>query len=251
MKSTCRGVALCVAASLALLPAGAAAAEPPDTAISAGPQGPTSDSSPSFRFGSDRQGASFECRLDGGTWTLRGPRPPGPVAAHVLDDRWEACVSPKAYRHLADGPHRFEVRAVDGDGVADPTPATRLFDLDTAVRAEVRVPDRQAQPRRAVRVAVRVRAKEDVLVRARGSLSLARPASGGKARVALRGRSVRVGAGERRTVRLRAERRSQGRRAAAALRSGHRARAKVTVRLANRSGSSARRRFTARLIARD
>lgn len=235
--------------ALALAPALAAAGVPPETTITAGPQGPTSDSSPSFHFGSDPQVANFECRLDGGTWTLRG-LPPRSVAAHLFDNRWEPCVSPKSYRHLADGPHRFEVRAVDGDGAIDPSSATREFDLDTSVRSQVRVPSRQAQPRRTIRVAVRIAAEEGLLVRARGSVSQARGAARGKTRFALRGRSVRIEAGERRTLRLPAERWSEGRRAAAAVRRGNHATAKVTVRLANESESSARRRFTARLTSR-
>src|SRR5262249_4581196 len=41
-----------------------------------------------------------------------------------------ACVSPKEYDNLTDGQHTFEVRAVDGLGVDDPTPEILLWTVD-------------------------------------------------------------------------------------------------------------------------
>ena len=50
-----------------------------------------------------------------------------------LDKRkFAACRSPKTYKHLKPGKHRFRVRAVDGAGT-DPTPATRKFATPAAV----------------------------------------------------------------------------------------------------------------------
>ena len=76
----------------------------PDTTITAGPSGTTGDSTPTFSFTSEA-GATFECRVDGGAWS--------------------ACSSPFTTAALADGPHTFEVRATDGHGNTDPTPASR------------------------------------------------------------------------------------------------------------------------------
>ncbi len=52
----------------------------------------------------------FECRIDGG--------------------EFEACTSPKRYDGLAEGGHLFEVRAVDGAGNTDPTPAARFWIIE-------------------------------------------------------------------------------------------------------------------------
>ena len=83
----------------------------PQTQINSGPTGLTSNASPSFSFSSSEAGSAFECRLDAGAW---GP-----------------CASPKAYTNLSDGPHVFEVRATDGAGNTDATPASRSFTLET------------------------------------------------------------------------------------------------------------------------
>ncbi len=83
----------------------------PQTSLSAGPSGTTSDSTPTFAFASDTPGASFECQID---------------VSPFFD-----CASPYTTYALADGPHRFRVRAVDGFGHTDPTPASRDFTVDT------------------------------------------------------------------------------------------------------------------------
>jgi hypothetical protein len=64
-----------------------------------------------FDFAASEQGSSFECSLDGAAF--------------------EACTSPKRYTGLADGSHRFEVRAIDQAGNVDPTPATHTWTVDT------------------------------------------------------------------------------------------------------------------------
>jgi Big-like domain-containing protein len=91
-------------------PTGASAA--PETRIDGGPAGPTASASPSFAFSSPLDSATFECSLDAATFT--------------------PCVSPQPYPDLADGPHAFRVRAIDGSGLADPTPAASSFRVDTA-----------------------------------------------------------------------------------------------------------------------
>ncbi len=88
----------------------------PDTTITAHPTDPSNSSSPSFSFtgndGSASGVASFECQMDGGGYA--------------------ACTSPQAYTGLADGSHTFHVRAIDGAGNVDATPASYTWTIDTA-----------------------------------------------------------------------------------------------------------------------
>jgi hypothetical protein len=84
----------------------------PETAIDSGPSGTVASSSASFEFSSE-PGATFQCELDGGGFA--------------------ACVSPKSYTGLADGPHTFKVRAVDAAGNVDASPAQRSWSADTVL----------------------------------------------------------------------------------------------------------------------
>ncbi len=84
----------------------------PETSLTAGPSGTTSDSTPTFSFSSDTPGSTFECEVDVGAF---------------FD-----CTSAFTTYALADGPHRFRVRAVDEFGHADPIPASRDFTVDTS-----------------------------------------------------------------------------------------------------------------------
>src|SRR2546421_3074471 len=84
----------------------------PRTKITSGPSGTIGNASASFWFKSSEAGSSFECRLDGGSWA--------------------GCSSPKPYSGLADGVHSFQVRATDGAGNTDTTPASRGFTVDTS-----------------------------------------------------------------------------------------------------------------------
>ncbi len=83
----------------------------PETTINSGPSGRTDDPTPTFEFSSSIPGSSFECRIDGGTFT--------------------ACTSPHTTEPLNEGQHTFEVRAISPAGNEDPTPATRDFVVDT------------------------------------------------------------------------------------------------------------------------
>src|SRR4051794_7586856 len=77
----------------------------PDTSISSGPSGTVTTSSASFAFASTESGSTFQCRIDSGSWG--------------------ACTSPKSYSALANGSHTFDVRATDGAGNTDASPASR------------------------------------------------------------------------------------------------------------------------------
>jgi CSLREA domain-containing protein/uncharacterized repeat protein (TIGR01451 family) len=86
----------------------------PDTLITGQPSNPSSSASATFSFnGSDSHGvASFECKLDSGAFT--------------------ACTSPQSYTGLSEGPHTFQVRAIDNAGNVDGTPASYTWTVDAA-----------------------------------------------------------------------------------------------------------------------
>ena len=80
---------------------------PPDTTIDSGPSGDVESTSASFGFSADEAGTGFHCKLDSGAYA--------------------GCTSPKTYSGLSAGEHTFSVRAVDGAGNVDPSPATRTW----------------------------------------------------------------------------------------------------------------------------
>ncbi len=88
---------------------------PPDTSILTFPSNPSNSTDPSFTFdGSDNGGsgvASFECQIDAGGFS--------------------ACTSPKSYTGLSQGSHTFDVRAIDGAGNIDATPASHTWVIDS------------------------------------------------------------------------------------------------------------------------
>lgn len=89
---------------------GGASASVTNTQITSGPTGTVATDSVSFTFTSSLDGG-FQCRLDGGSWT--------------------ACSPPQGYSTLADGPHTFEVRALNRPLNPDPTPAVADFTVRT------------------------------------------------------------------------------------------------------------------------
>ncbi|MDP3889825.1 Ig-like domain-containing protein, partial [Nocardioides sp.] len=87
----------------------------PDTTVVSGPNGPTSDATPTFTFSSEPN-AIFQCSVDLQPFTACS----GPGNAHTTAP-------------LTDGPHTFRVRAIDAASNIDPSPATRGFIVDTVV----------------------------------------------------------------------------------------------------------------------
>jgi hypothetical protein len=83
---------------------------PPQTELTRSPAAYSQDVA-RFEFGSSEKHSTFACKLDGGKFVV--------------------CSSPKTYRSLGDGPHRFRVRAVDRAGNPDPSAATRKWTVDT------------------------------------------------------------------------------------------------------------------------
>jgi hypothetical protein len=62
-----------------------------------------------FRFHSSEPGSRFECKLD--------------------KRSFEPCRSPKKYKHLSKGRHKFKVSAIDASGNVDPSPAKMKFTI--------------------------------------------------------------------------------------------------------------------------
>ena len=93
------------------------ASNPPEIACSSGldtsivkkPKRRTAKTTAKFKFESTDPAATFECKLD-----KRAFKP---------------CSSPKKYRRLDGGRHRFKVRAIDALGTPDPTPAKARFKI--------------------------------------------------------------------------------------------------------------------------
>jgi len=88
----------------------AADTAPPQTTLESHPPDPSESSTASFAYSSNEPGSSFECGLDG-----------APFAS--------CQASGIAYTGLGDGPHSFQVRAIDPSGNLDPTPAGYSFQV--------------------------------------------------------------------------------------------------------------------------
>jgi minor extracellular serine protease Vpr len=80
---------------------------PPDTKIEKAPDKKITSSRAKFKFSSSESDSAFECRLD--------------------DGDFKSCESPKTFKHLDAGKHKFRVRAVDAAGNVDPSPARYKF----------------------------------------------------------------------------------------------------------------------------
>lgn len=72
---------------------GAAAAQPPAPTLTSNPPNLSPSSSATFAFSDTDLTVTFQCKIDGGTFSL--------------------CLSPVTYSGLGDGPHTFGVKAVD------------------------------------------------------------------------------------------------------------------------------------------
>ncbi len=77
---------------------------PPDTSITSQPPLTTTSTTATFAFSSSESGSTFACSLDGAAFT--------------------SCASPSEYTSLAVAPHTFAVKAIDGAGNQDQSPAT-------------------------------------------------------------------------------------------------------------------------------
>jgi hypothetical protein len=93
---------------------------PPDTTLTATPPG-ISPENVTFEFAASEAGATFQCSLDGAAFA--------------------ACVSPKPYAGLAPGTHTMSVRAVDGIGNVDATPASYTWTVVDTTSPETTITD--------------------------------------------------------------------------------------------------------------
>ena len=84
---------------------------PPETTIDSGPSGTVNATSASFVFSSTEPDSTFECALDGASFS--------------------GCTSPRNYTGLSAGSHTFQVRATDTASNTDTTPAERSWMVDT------------------------------------------------------------------------------------------------------------------------
>jgi hypothetical protein len=85
---------------------------PPNTKITGGPKARTTSRTARFRFKSTEAGSTFKCKLD--------------------KKKFKACHSPKTFKHLRLGKHRFKVEAIDAAGNVDSSPATRSWKVIAA-----------------------------------------------------------------------------------------------------------------------
>ncbi|MGN6588274.1 MAG: hypothetical protein ACTHKT_12535 [Solirubrobacterales bacterium] len=83
---------------------------PPETKLDSFPPDPSLSATASFTYESNEPGSSFQCSLDGAAFAL-------------------CAASGITYSGLANGPHTFQVRAVDSSANVDPTPAGYSFSV--------------------------------------------------------------------------------------------------------------------------
>ena len=86
----------------------------PQTTATNGPHQPGPATTVTLTFESDDPDATFQCQLK-------------KRVRHAPPGVYEPCTSPKTYKHLAVGPYKFKVRAVNQAGYRDLTPAYWKF----------------------------------------------------------------------------------------------------------------------------
>ena len=197
----------------------------PETAIDSGAAGNTSDATPTFGFSSNDPGftAGFGCRVDGGPFF--------------------ACSSPETIGPLGDGPHNFEVRAVDTAGNADPSSALRGFNVtpDTSLDGSAAAKGKQEQKGKKIVVEAKVTAGEDLDAEASGKVKL------GKKAYKLKPLSKSVSSGKKKTLKLKPKKSKDAKKIAKALKQGKGAEAKLTVRLTDEAGNKKRTKLKVKL----
>ena len=163
-------------------------AAPPETRITQPPD--PASKYPEIAFAAD-EASLFDCRVDGGDW------------AYCAEFGWgkASLTGGFSFRGVADGPHVFEVRAIDESGRVEPEPARWVFTLDRR-EPETRIQAGPVTEAQWERPGVRA-------LLGRAGRALRMPARGRHLR---RVAAVRIGAaGERARARGRHPRRRRGR----------------------------------------
>jgi Divergent InlB B-repeat domain len=163
--------------------------DPPETTITDGPSGDTTDTTPTFAFGSDEANSTFVCQID---QALPAP-----------------CDSPHTTEPLGTGDHVFSVYARDPAGNDDLTPATRAFTVVSSSPA-------QTSPTPTTPTQTTLIAEPDFVAPAiaafRLSRTVFRAASSGPAIASLVGTRISLTLSEQATVTFRVARLAAGRR---------------------------------------
>ena len=193
----------------------------PETTITSGPSGPTNDTAPSFEFTDALPTTTYECSLDSGGWS--------------------ACVSPRSYPNLADGPHGFAVRSVDLEGDTDPTPAERSFTVDTKLNGSASAKKKQRQKGSKIVIKAEVTAGEGLDASATGKVKV------GKKSYKLKSASKSVASGEKKTLKLKPKKSKDAKKIAKALKQGEKAKAKLTVKLTDEVGNKKSKKLKVKL----
>lgn len=90
---------------------GANDVDAPDTEIKTAPSGTIEKDTAKIKFKASEPNVSFECKLD--------------------KKKYKACTSPVTYKNLKDGRHKVLIRAADGAGNIEDSPAKAKFKVDT------------------------------------------------------------------------------------------------------------------------
>jgi hypothetical protein len=190
---------------------GAVELQAPATTITAGPDGPTSDDTPTFTFSSPVRGATFQCRIDTGAFA--------------------PCISPKQLGPLADGDHVFGVRASVPEGFPGPTNST-AFTVDTVVSGASAHAKKKQKQGGHIKLKVKVGADETVTAEGTGKVKVK------KKTYKLKAVTKQVAAAKRTVLKLKPARKHASKKIAKALGNGKHASSKVSVKFTDSLGST-------------
>lgn len=188
---------------------------PPETSIESGPEPVARNNEPAFTFSSSEAGSTFECQSD--------------LAA------LQPCTSPFTSPTLDQGSHVFRVRAIDGAGNADATPAEFAFAIDRGVSgANASAKRVQRQRGRNVSLTVSVKASEDTRVSAAAKLRLSKRKS-----FTLKSRAFDLDAGKKRKLALKPQKASASRKILKTLKRGGKVKGTLTATFTDGVGNKA------------
>ena len=170
-------------------------------------------------------------------------RPPPTSAASTPGD-WSACSPPKSYSGLYDGPHSFAVRSVDVEDDTDPDPGEPLLhgghlppDGNASGQKE------QKQKGKTIVVRAKVKAGEDLDVKASGKVSWRSPPPS-SSRSPPR---ARLGQLEEPEAEAEEDESKDAKKISTALKQGKKATAKLEVNLTDEAGNTKTKKLSVKL----